>query len=48
MIAIETAGVTIGFIVTTVVAIELVQPFSVIVKEYVPAIEDVALAIVGF
>jgi hypothetical protein len=44
-----TIGATgIGFTVTTVLLIILVQPFVVIVNEYVPELADVAFVIVGF
>lgn len=44
--AVGAAGV--AFTVTTVVAAALVQPPTVTVTEYVPAIASVALARVGF
>ena len=46
LLAVGVAGI--GLTVTVVVPARLVQPFTVIVKLYVPPIAAVAFAIVGF
>ena len=44
----DTEGATPGFTITEVVPAELVQPPTVIVTEYVPAIAEEAFVRVGF